>query len=121
MTALRYWGVLGPNSRYGYCGVDELERNQPAIKMSGSTLVWRIMTDSFNPFKPPLPSRRAAIIIAAARKIIADSGSGMLTRKLLAERTGLKPAEVSREFPSKEALLRALASSPDDDPSKTVG
>ena len=67
------------------------------------------MSDAFNPFKAPPLSRRGARIIAAARQIMAEFGLDGITRKRVAERAGLKPAEVSHEFHNREALMRAAS------------
>ena len=66
------------------------------------------MQDAFNPFKAPPLSRKGARIVAAARHIMAESGPEGITRKRVAECAGMKPTEVSREFPNRAALMQAL-------------
>ena len=67
------------------------------------------MANNFNPFKASAPSRKATLIIAATRQLIAEFGSDAVTRKRVAERAGLKPAEVSRVFRDRASLMRAVA------------
>ena len=66
------------------------------------------MADEFNPFRASAPSGRKALIIAAARALLADGGSDLVTRKTVARRAGLSPSEVSRHFKDRLALLRAI-------------
>ena len=73
----------------------------------------RVMASDFNPFKAPPSSRKAALIVAAARAIVAERGAEAVTRKSVAERAGVAPAEISREFPDRAALMQAVASSDD--------
>ena len=62
----------------------------------------------FNPFQVRALSRKGALIVAAACQLIAEAGPEAVTRKRVAERAGLKPVEVSREFHDRAALMRAV-------------
>ena len=66
------------------------------------------MADEFNPFRVSAPSERKALIVAAARALLADGGSDLVTRKTVAKRTGLTPSEISRHFKDRSALLKAI-------------
>lgn len=66
------------------------------------------MADDSNSSQDPALSRRNALIIAAARAIIAESGVEAVTRRRIAMRAGLTSIEVVQSFHSRAALMRAL-------------